>query len=160
MNSAIDGIRDNRWIEISLRWLVGLIFVYVSAHKIAYPARFAEIVCNYQLFPDFIVHPIAVIVPFFELVCGAALVLGIFPRSAAMLIMVMLLIFIAVLSVNLVRDVAFDCGCISFGETEKNAVPALIVRDFIMFVMCGHVLFFRKKRKWCVRQTGTLLDNR
>ena len=55
------------------------------------------------LFPLLTIHPIAVFVPFFELLCGAALIMGVFPRGAVMIINAMLLMFIFSISINLAR---------------------------------------------------------
>ena len=34
----------NSWIELASRWILGLIFIYASFHKIISPAEFAKIV--------------------------------------------------------------------------------------------------------------------
>lgn len=156
LNKFVMRIWDNRWLELLFRWTIGMTFVYACLHKIANPAQFAEVVCGYLLFPDNSVNLIAILVPFLELVTGAALILGVWPRSAALLGNIMLLAFIAVLGINMVRGVAFDCGCTSFGKTGSNLVIFSIGRNMVLFVLGCHVLLFRKNRQWCIRQTGSL----
>ncbi len=149
------GIFRRPVLEAVLRWLLGLAFVYSSLHKIADPAQFARVVFGYGLFPQPLIHPIAVVVPFVELFAGAALLLGIWPRSAALIVETLLALFIAFLSINLARGLSFDCGCFSFGEaTGADAVVLFLVRDALFFLAGLQVLLFRGGRRWCMAPGG------
>ena len=110
-------IITNNWVELAARWVLGLIFIYASFHKILSPADFAKILYGYDLFPAALINLIAIILPFIELLSGLALILGIFPKSTSLIITVMILAFIMALSINLVRGYEFDCGCFSNSET-------------------------------------------
>lgn len=146
--------------ELVARWLLGSVFVYASVHKILDPENFAKIIYGYYLFPDFSINLIAITLPFVELFSGLALILGIYPRSAALVINGMLLAFIFALAFNLARGHQFDCGCFSFGDRGYTySAIQLLVRDIILFVAGLQVLFFDRHRKGCVRQTGGLLKN-
>ena len=93
----------------------------------------------------------AIILPFVELVAGLALVLGVFPRSAAFIINGMLLVFIAILSINLIRGHEFNCGCFSVKEAGYiNASGQWIVRDIIYFIMGIYILLYNGRRVGCV----------
>ncbi|MDY6832590.1 MAG: MauE/DoxX family redox-associated membrane protein [Thermodesulfobacteriota bacterium] len=124
------------------RLVLGGLFVYASIHKIAYPGEFVDILRGYNLFPAATLHPIAVFVPWLELVCGAALVFGIFPRGAAAMINLMLLVFITAISINLLRGHEFDCGCFSFSHNPTTSVVHLLIRDIISLAMGLYLLFF------------------
>jgi putative oxidoreductase len=146
--------------ELIARWLLGAVFVYASIHKIVDPKNFAKIIYGYYLFPNFSINLIAIMLPLTELFAGLALILGIYPRSAALAINGMLLAFIFALSVNIARGHQFDCGCFSFGDRGYTySAMQLLVRDIILFVLGLPVLFFDRHRKWCIRQTGSLLKN-
>ncbi len=143
MKNNITKLISNQWIELLFRWIIGITFVYASYHKIVEPARFAKIIYGYDLFPYFSINLIAIIIPFMELYTGLALVLGIYPRSAVLIINGMLLAFIIALGINLIRGHEFDCGCISFGDPGHfSSAGQLLVRDIIMFVMGLQVFFF------------------
>lgn len=135
-------------MELGLRLLLGGIFVYASLHKIVYPAQFADILEGYNLFPHATLHPIAVFVPWLELICGAALIGGIYPRGAAAIINLMLLMFIIAISINLFRGHEFDCGCFSFSSGTTFSVVHLLVRDIISLAMGLYLLFFTGLRRW------------
>lgn len=148
----------NTWIELLIRWLFGITFMYASYHKIVEPDQFAKIIYGYYLFPEFTINLIAIILPYLELLSGLALILGIYPRSALLILESMLFSFIVALSINFIRGHNFDCGCFSFSEPGYGySVLTLIVRDVIYFILGLHPLFFTKHRKWCILQSGSIL---
>ncbi|MCP4106511.1 MAG: DoxX family membrane protein [Desulfobacteraceae bacterium] len=142
-------LTDNNWAELAARWFLGITFIYASYHKITDPASFAKIIYGYGLVPGFLINLLAIVLPFLELVSGAALIIGVYPRSAAIIVNGMLFVFIVALSVNLIRGHEFDCGCFSFGKTESGA--QLLMRDIIYFVFGLQVIFFNKSRRWCIQ---------
>ena len=150
----------SNWIELFIRWLIGITFIYASYHKIVEPAHFAKIIYGYYLFPEFIINLTAIILPFLELLSGIALILGIYPRSALLILESLLFAFIVALSINLIRGHNFDCGCFSFGEPGYGySVLSLLVRDVIYFILGLQSLFYNKHRKWCIFQSGSILKN-
>ena len=158
--SMFKKIINNSWLELAARWFLGMIFLYASYHKIAAPAQFAKIIYGYYLFPDISINIIAIVLPFLELFSGLALILGIYPRSAALITNGMLLGFIIALSINLIRGQQFDCGCFSFGEGGHTyTVVQLLMRDIVFFVLGLQVLLFDSNRRWCLRQSGNILKN-
>ncbi|OEU64388.1 MAG: hypothetical protein BBJ57_08625 [Desulfobacterales bacterium PC51MH44] len=150
----------NSWLELAVRWFLGLTFIYVSYHKIIAPAHFAKIIYGYYLFPDFSINLIAIVLPFLELCAGLALILGIYPRSAALIILGMLFVFMIAISINLSRGMEFDCGCFSFSEAGYTySAWQLLIRDIFYFACGLQVLFFDQSRRLCLRQSGGLLKN-
>ena len=98
-----------------------------------------------------LINLIAIIVPFLELVAGLALIIGFYPRSAAIIVNAMLLVFITALSINLIRGHEFDCGCFSIdSSTPKTFAGALIFRDFLILALGLHVFFYRNARRLCI----------
>jgi len=95
-----------------------------------------------------------------ELLSGIALGLGIYLRSAVLIINTMLVGFITALSINLVRGHEFDCGCFSLGEAGYvSPTGQLLIRDIIYFILGLYVLFFDKRRRCCIHQTGSILGS-
>jgi len=139
---------DNGWIELAARWVLGLTFIYASYHKILAPADFAKIVYGYDLFPNGAINLIAIVLPFIELLAGLALILGVYPRSAALIINGMLAAFILVLTINLIRGHEFNCGCFSVKEAGYFAsAESTLVRDIIYLLMGLQIFLFRGMRR-------------
>ena len=136
---------------MAARWILGGMFVYASYNKVLAPAVFAKIIYGYGLFPAMFINLIAIIVPFLELVAGLALIVGFYPRSAALIVNAMLLVFITALSINLIRGHEFDCGCFSINaSTQESYAGPLIIRDFLILVLGVHVFFYRNARQLCI----------
>ena len=144
-------ILQNSWIELAARWILGLTFIYASYHKILVPADFAKIVYGYDLFPNGAINLIAIVLPFIELIAGLALILGIYPPSAALIINGMLVAFIIVLSINLIRGHEFNCGCFSTKESGAfSSAESTLVRDIIYLILGLQIFLFSGMRKVCI----------
>jgi uncharacterized membrane protein YphA (DoxX/SURF4 family) len=150
----------NSWLELISRWVLGTTFIYASFHKIIAPADFAKIIYGYYLFPDLSINLLAITIPLIEIVAGLALILGIYPRSAALIINIMLVAFIIALSINLIRGQEFDCGCFTFIETEEiSPAQKSLIRDIVLLIFGIQVLFYDKYRRFCCLQSGGILKN-
>ena len=96
---------------------------------------------------------IAIIIPFLEIVTGFALIIGFYPRSAAITINGLLLAFIVAMTINLIRGHEFHCGCFSAGESGHTGSPEMnIVRDIIFFIIGLQVIFFSGIRKITIKR--------
>jgi len=148
-------ILQNSWLELASRWILGATFIYSSYSKILAPAEFAKIIYGYDLFPAALINLIAIIVPILELVVALALILGVYPRSAALVVNVLLAAFIISISINLLRGHEFNCGCFAF-QNSGNQVSssATLLRDFIFLALGMQVFLYKNSRRWCVRQSG------
>ena len=150
MSNLRQSIASNSWIELAARWILGLTFIYASFHKIISPADFAKIVYGYSLFPEIFINLIAITLPFLELIAGLALIIGIYPRSAAVIINGLLLAFIAVLAINLVRGHEFDCGCFSADQGGYTSSPKVtLLRDIIYLAFGMQIVLFKGNRRSC-----------
>ena len=123
------------------RLLLGSIFIYASYYKIIAPDEFAKIVYGYDLFPSETINLIAIIIPFVELISGIALIIGIYTRPAAIVIIGMLTAFVIAISINIIRGHEFDCGCFSSDTSQAaNTAWQTLGRDMI-FLMLGIYIF-------------------
>ena len=132
---------------------MGLTFIYASLHKILAPADFAKIVYGYGLFPEILINLIAITIPFLELVTGVALIIGVYPRSAAVTINGLLLAFIVVLTINLIRGHEFDCGCFSAAQNGySSSTGVTIARDIFYFILGLQVILFNGVRRKSIKR--------
>ena len=152
MNNFFTKILINSWIELAARWLLGATFIYASYSKILAPAVFAKIIYGYGLFPAILINLFAIMLPFVELTAGLALIIGFYPRSAALIIDVMLLAFIISLAINVIRGHEFDCGCFALDANSQSTFSGpLLTRDLVYFALGIYVFFYGNSRRLCLR---------
>lgn len=109
---------------LAARLVVGGLFIWMGYKKILDPIEFLKLIRMYGMVPEepaFYLNSIAVVLPWLEVVAGAALLLGVFVRGAGAVIAGMLAVFTPVIFVRAMQmvsaegtpfmQVAFDCGC-------------------------------------------------
>lgn len=121
-------------LQTALRLVLGLVFIYASLDKIFNPQAFADIVMNYQLLPGTLITPVAIYLPWIELICGMAIVLNIFSKGAVLIVSGLLTLFMAALLYNLIMGLDVACGCFSTSSAPSNTLIYLI-RDSGIFVL-------------------------
>jgi len=148
LNKKITVLVWNRKLQLFFRLVLGITFMYASIHKIIYPGKFAQIIYGYGLLPNELINIVAIFLPFLEFFSGLFLVIGIYTESAALIIDIMLAVFIAAISINLIRGYEFDCGCFSaeLMGYEWSSVH-LLFRD-IIFLLMGGYLFITESRDY------------
>lgn len=135
------------WLTVRVQIALGAIFVFAALPKIIDPPSFAHMIYNYRLVPGWAVNPIALILPWVEILAGIALILGLFRRSAASIIGAMLIVFIVGIGINLARNNAIDCGCFEQNPEPKTHAQLIrdmqwvIARDVGMLVMVAQILW-------------------
>jgi len=151
LNNFFNNFLSNSWIELAARWFLGATFIYASYSKILAPAVFGKIIYGYDLFPGVLINLIAITIPFVELVAGLALIIGFYPRSTALVIDAMLLVFITSLSINIIRGHEFDCGCFAINTGNQSTFSGpLLIRDLIYFALGSYVFCFKNLRRLCI----------
>jgi uncharacterized membrane protein YphA (DoxX/SURF4 family) len=132
---------SSTWLQTLCRLVLGGIFIYASLDKIAQPREFARIIANYAILPDFLVTLPALVLPWLELTAGIFLVIGLWTRSSALLLSLLLLVFITALGFNALRGINMSCGCFSTSVADKERASILVLRD-LLFLLPGFVILF------------------
>jgi len=141
----------NEWLGLLFRLVLGGVFVYASLDKIIHPEGFAHAVYNYRLIPAVLVNLFALFLPWLELFCGMALILGMRVDGAALIIGGLLAVFIVAVSINLIRGVDIACGCFTSAPEGRKAGVSLLVQDTVLFLMALHLLL-RGPGRWALDQ--------
>ncbi len=130
-----------------LRWILGLVFIYAGIYKIADPAAFSEAIYNYRLFPDIFINPLAVWLPWLELLAGLSLIIGIWIKGGALILSVLSLAFAVAVGTALFRGLDISCGCFSLTGAKERIQWTYVAQDLGLLLMGLHVLFF-DRGKW------------
>lgn len=133
-------------LQALCRLVLGGIFIYASLDKIVHPWEFAKIIANYAILPDFLVTLPALALPWVELVAGLCLVIGLWPRSSALLLSLLLLLFTAALGINALRGVSMSCGCFSTSAADTEKAYVLVIRDLLIMIPGLVIIFFAREK--------------
>ncbi|WP_027722796.1 MauE/DoxX family redox-associated membrane protein [Maridesulfovibrio zosterae] len=126
------------------RIILGLVFIFASIDKIIDPVAFAGIIKNYQILPQMMIGPVAMLLPWLEFVCGAMLVCNVLTDISASILIIMLLVFIAALLSTIYRGIDVACGCFSTDAAQISNMAETIGRDVVLLIAAA--LAFRFKR--------------
>src|SRR3954447_8103568 len=138
--TTIPGVRWNagQWLATAARLVLGGVFVVAGALKVRDPAAAVRAVRAYQLVPEPLVPPVAFGLPVIEIAVGLALLLGVFVRTAAIAVAVLLAVFLVGVGSAWARGLRIDCGCFSAGgqvAAEQTAYPLEVLRDGALLVV-------------------------
>ena len=134
------------WVTVRAQFLLAAFFVVAGIAKIVDPPGFAHEIHNYRLVPGGLVNAMALVLPWLEVVAGVALFFGVAVRTSARIIGVLLVVFIAALSVNLARKHPVDCGCFGTTTVQKTDAQRLtdmkwaIARDVGLLLLVAQIL--------------------
>jgi uncharacterized membrane protein YphA (DoxX/SURF4 family) len=138
------------------RVALGAIFLYAAYSKLYFDGAwhlhdyhffFAMAIDSYKMLPLSVVEWMARILPWFELLLGALLIVGIGLRWAGSITTALLLVFIGAMTRAKILGLEINCGC--FGNNEKLGTATLI-RDSSLLVLALAVTigaFLIKKRR-------------
>lgn len=111
-------------LPLLARVFLGGYFIYTGVVKTLDPVAFLKGVRLYEMLPEsppVFLNGTAVVLPWLEIICGIALVLGLFRRGAAVVVALLLCVFspaifsraLAITSTEGISffQVTFDCGC-------------------------------------------------
>lgn len=129
------------WIPRFLRIGFGLLLIYAAIDKIRYPLDFAQMVENYRVVGEDLSYWIAVFIPSLEIILGLLLMSGFWRRTAALMTMALMLVFLVLVTQAYVRGLDVHCGCFSTGE-EGEAIGPMKIFSNIVYALLSIVLVF------------------
>jgi len=134
-----------------LRLLLGGIFIVAGASKIGHGAEFAAQIAGFRILPQLVIAPMALALPFLEVLLGGYLILGLFTRAAGWIAVLLLALFDAAIASAVIRGMTVSCGC--FGPNDTTVTTwAEVARDAFFVLLAVFV---------ALRAPGTLaLDRR
>jgi uncharacterized membrane protein YphA (DoxX/SURF4 family) len=151
----IPGLGKMGWIRAAFllaRFILGFVFIYASIDKILHPGQFAEIIHNYQILPDLLINPTAIVLPWLELILGAFLLVGIWLPGAVFLTNLLLAVFLGAMVFNLARGLDIHCGCFSTTVDLGDAAAPMVwyvIRDSLFIIpgifLLWHTIAYRER---------------
>jgi putative oxidoreductase len=106
-----------------VRIVLGGLLLVAGALKVAHPAELAAAIAGFRLLPAAIVGPLALALPWLELLLGGYLVAGLFTRSVAAVVAAQFLIYAGAVASAVARHIPADCGCFGPNDTAVADWP-------------------------------------
>ena len=98
--------------------IIGGIFIYAGVIKAMDPVAFANDIDNYKILPWALTVRLAFYLPWLEILCGLAVILGLLYRGGLLILTALVSVFIIASIIAKVRGLDITCGC--FGHASKN----------------------------------------
>jgi len=131
-------ILSNKYFLVSIRIVLGFVFIFAAISKVAEPEAFAKAIYNYKLLPLFLINILAITLPWIELSAGLLLVFGVSVKENSAILSGMLLVFIIAIAISLARGLNIDCGC--FGTVDGSKVGLMKILENIGLLLLGLIL--------------------
>ena len=130
-------------VQVIMRFILGGVFLWAGILKIPSLELFSYSVRAYNLLPEFLILPVAILLPWLECVIGLCLVLGFWTRPSALIAAGLLIGFAGALGTKIYQGVNISCGCFGFG-TERGSLEWVLWQDLLLlsFVL---VIFWIQK---------------
>ncbi len=136
-------------IEISLRVILGSLFIWAGTMKILDVDSFVETVGYFKIAP-FDADPwdmwLGYMLPVFEILVGAALILGILLKGAILSLLMLTATFLAAVISARMRGINYECGCFGKALSFTNYYVHIAVLVIMTLMAVGLVLLEVRKR--------------
>ena len=126
------------WIAFVLRLGLGGVFLAAGGLKVGHADVFASEIAGFELLPHALIAPLALLLPFLELMIGVYLVLGLFTRFAAWFAAAEMALFAGAIGLAVVRGIHVSCGC--FGPSDTATTSWSEVGRDIGFAVLGIII--------------------
>jgi uncharacterized membrane protein YphA (DoxX/SURF4 family) len=150
------------------RLVLGGLFIYMGIAKLMDPVAFLKVVRQYQMLPEspaFFLNSTAIVLPWLEVITGTAMIVGLYTRGAAAILVVMLAVFTPAILMRTLASMAesgtpffqvkFDCGC-GGGEV---IIWRKLMENAGLFVLAIYALFSGSRRfsldLWLARRSAS-----
>jgi uncharacterized membrane protein YphA (DoxX/SURF4 family) len=135
------------WLGLAGRLYLGYIFITAGLDKLPHYDATKNAVTAYQLMPWRWISTYALLLPVAELLLGVLLVLGIFTRSAAVLLALGLCSFLVGITSVWVRGLSINCGCFGGGgATTDPHYLEHVLRDSGYLAIAVYLILVRRTR--------------
>ena len=142
---------SNPHLVLLSRIFIGLLFIVSSLDKIVDPAAFARSVSNYGLLSSWMPMVIATTLPWVELLCGFAMLFGIFLRGSSLLLSTMLVVFTLAVITALLRGLDISCGCFTQDPTAERIGWMKVVQNSSLIVLTLF-LYYSESTKFTLQE--------
>jgi hypothetical protein len=140
MKAGVASFVFNKWVQLGMRLILGVVFLYAGISKLREPQAFADSIAAFRILPDALIHLVALSLPVLEILLRGMLILGYEVGVAALGCALLLTVFIVALGSALVRGLKVDCGCFGSGEVSTLKIWLGIGRNMLLGIVAWIVM--------------------
>ena len=134
MSAAMDETKWRRGLHLMAAWIFGGVFIFSGLVKVRDPQLFLMQIRGFHLLGDPYAAWVALGLPWLEIFCGIAVVIGFLRRGGLILLGTALVVFIIVLAIAWGRGLDIECGC--FGSAVKTSLRIELLIDLVLLALC------------------------
>jgi len=123
-----------------LRILLGGVLLAAGGLKVGHASSLAASIADFRLLPAAVIGPLALALPYLELLLGVYLIVGLFTRIAAALAGFEFLIYAVAIASAVMRRIPAGCGCFGPKDTAVADWPH-VAFDLALAMASGVVAF-------------------
>lgn len=116
------------------------------------PMAFALSIESFKLVPAFAVPMLTYYLPWFEVLVGLAIILGVWARPGAVLAGLLYFVFLVGLISVLARGMEVDCGCFAGLFGTESVGWQTILRNLVLMGCCAGTVFWGEGRFALLRE--------
>jgi putative oxidoreductase len=136
--------RSILWRIVAL--IIGGIFIYAGVMKIFDPVGFANDIDNYKILPWPLTVRLAFYLPWLEILCGLAVILGLLYRGGLLILTMLISIFIIASVIAKARGLDITCGC--FGHASRYlSFFGHLALDFVLLALLVALWFTNRAQR-------------
>ena len=133
------------WFIRVLRVILGALFLWAGFNKMPQIEDFARIIYAFDLLPQILILPTAIIIPYVEFFAGLSLLMGFKTRLNACVCLGLLCLFVMALSITIGRGINdIPCGC--FGSGTDDTLSTALIRNVVLIALCVPLVRTRSYR--------------
>lgn len=138
MSAALSEPGWKRRLYFVAAWVLGGVFIFSGFVKVRDPQLFLMQIRGFHLLPDPFAAWLALSLPWLEIFCGIAVIIGFMSRGGLILLGASLLMFIGVLGYAWASGLDIECGC--FGSAVKTSLRMELLIDLVLLALCISLL--------------------
>jgi uncharacterized membrane protein YphA (DoxX/SURF4 family) len=123
-----------------VRVLLGGLLLVTGALKVGHAPDLAAAIAGFRLLPAAAIGPLALALPFFELMLGGYLVAGLFTRVAAIVACAQFVVYAAAIASAVIRHIPANCGCFGPNDVAVADWPH-VAFDLSLALVCAFVAY-------------------
>lgn len=123
-----------------LRLLIGGVLLVAGALKVGHAPELASAIAGFRLLPAGVAAPLALALPFIEILLGLYLAAGLFTRVAAVVACVQFVAYAGAVGSAVLRHIPANCGCFGPADSAVADWPHVGL-DLLLALVCAFIAY-------------------